>query len=162
MKTLSVLAVSLLATFHALPAQCLFTSVTTQTIGSGCNVGTTGYCKIVGLPTTTTFALDIPNCALDIQVTLFEGCGVVVPLRAVVIGFQQVAVPLPDFGIACLLHVSPDIVLSTGSGPMQLALPPGVASLGFFAQSIALSLAPAGGQGADGFTFSDAVAVSLQ
>ncbi len=59
MKPLGVFAIPLLATLTTLPAQCLFTSVTTQTIGSGCNVGTTGYCKIVGLPTTTTFTLDL-------------------------------------------------------------------------------------------------------
>lgn len=156
------LSSALLFASASLSAQCLFTSVATQMIGPGCNVGTTGYCKIVGLPTTTTFTLDVANCALDIRVNLFEACGVVVPFRAVAIGFQQIAVPLPDFGAGCTLHVTPDIVLSTSSGPLQLMLPPGVATLGFFAQSIALSLAPVGGQGSDGFTFSDAVAVSLQ
>ncbi len=150
------------ATAAALPAQCLFTSVTTWSIGGGCNVGSTGFCKLVGMPTTTSFSLDVSNCTLDIQVNLFEACGVVVPLRAVVIGFQQVAVPLPDFGVGCMLHVSPDIVLSTGSGPIPLVLPQGMAGFGFHAQSIALSIAPLGGANGDAFTFSGGETVILQ
>ncbi len=152
----------LLATAAALPAQCLFTTVTTWSVGAGCNVGSTGFCKSVGLPTTTSFSLDVSNCTLDIQVNLFEACGVVVPLRAVVIGFQQVAVPLPDFGVGCMLHVSPDVVLATASGPIPLALPQGMLGFGFFAQSIALSIAPLGGAGGDAFTFSGGETVILQ
>lgn len=152
----------LLALASAAPAQCLYTTLATQVVGAGCNVGTTGYCKIVGLPTTTTLTLDVQNCALDMQVNLFEACGVVVPLRAVVVGFQQIAVPLPDLGVNCMLHVSPDIVLSTSSGPLQLALPLGLPFLGFYVQAVALSLEPSGGLGADGFTLSNAVWVDLQ
>lgn len=161
MKAIGSSLASLLALAAASPAQCLYTTMTTQTVGAGCNVGTTGYCKIVGLPTTNVLTLDVQNCALGVQVSLFEACGVVVPLRAVVIGFQQIAVPLPDFGVGCMLHVSPDLVLSTASGPLQLALPLGLPFLGFYVQSLALSLAPPGA-GADGFTFTDAVWVDLQ
>jgi len=162
MKAICSSLASLLALAAASPAQCLYTTMTTQTVGAGCNVGSTGFCKVVGLPTTTVLTLDVQSCALDMQVNLFEACGVVVPLRAVAVGFQQIAVSLPDLGLGCMLHVSPDLVLSTGSGPLQLDLPLGLPFIGFYVQAIALSLAPLGGQGSDGFTLSDAMWVDIQ
>ncbi|MBL9078410.1 MAG: hypothetical protein JNL08_12945 [Planctomycetes bacterium] len=162
MNTIASLGAWLVAAAAALPAQCLVTTVTTQTVGTGCNVGSTGYCKLVGVPTTTTYTLDVTTCTLDAHVNLFEACGVVVPVRAVVIGFQQVAVPLPDFGVGCMLHVAPDIFLTTGSGPVQLMVPLGLPGVGFFAQSVAFSVAPPGGAAGDGFTFSDAALVIVQ
>lgn len=160
MTTRSLFAMFALAA--ALPAQCLFTSVTTQTIGPGCNVGSTGYCRIVGLPTTLGTALDSPNCALGVQVNLFEACGVTVPVRLLAIGFQQAFAPLPEFGPGCTLHVAPIAVLAGTTGPFTVSLPPGVPVCQFLMQGAALSIAPVGGQGTDLLTFSAALQVDLQ
>ena len=143
------------------PAQS-FSSVTTQVIGAGCNVGSTGYCKNVGVPTTTAFTLDGANHALAIEVNLFEACGVTVPLRAVAVGFAPISVPLPDLGLGCELHVVPDLILTSATNPLRLSLPHGLPTLWLFTQAIALSLAPPGGQGSDGFTLSEGRLVSLQ
>jgi hypothetical protein len=160
MKTTALL--SLLALAASLPAQCLFTTVATQPIGPGCNVGSTGFCKIVGMPTTLAATLDVTNCALDVQVHLFESCGVTVPLRLLVLGFQPMTIPLPDFGLSCTLHLAPIAILAGTSGPFSLPLPPATPAFSFLMQGAALSLAPFGGQGADTLTFSDALQVDLQ
>jgi len=146
----------------ALPAQCLFTSLTTTSVGPGCNVGSTGYCKVVGLPTTLSTSLDPANCRLEVQIHLFEACGVTVPLRLLAFGFQPATVPLPEFGPGCVLAFAPLAVLSWSTGPIALDLPPGVAALSFLVQGAALSIAPPGGQGLDALTFSDALRVDLQ
>ncbi len=160
MKTPTLLSVIALAA--SMPAQCLFTTVTTQPIGPGCNVGSTGFCKIVGMPTTLASALDTTNCALDVQVNLFEACGVTVPLRLLVLGFQPTAIPLPDFGFACTLHIAPIAILAGSTGPISIPLPPATPTFTFLMQGAALSIAPLGGQGADTVTFSDALQVDLQ
>ncbi|MBL8727780.1 MAG: hypothetical protein JNM25_05075 [Planctomycetes bacterium] len=152
----------LLALTAAVPAQCLFTSVATQSIGPGCNTGSTGFCKLVGLPTTLSVALDAANCTLDLQVNLFESCGVQVPVRVIAVGFASTALPLPEFGPGCMLHVAPIGFLTSSTGPFTLDLPPGVPSLSFLVQGAALSVAPLGGQGNDVLTFSDGVQVDLQ
>lgn len=151
-----------LASAAAAPAQCLFTSVATQSIGPGCNVGSTGYCKVVGLPTTLEVSLDTTNCRLDVAVNLFEACGVQVPFRLLAVGFAPAAVPLPEFGMGCTLHLAPIGVLTQASGPFAIDLPPGVQQLSFLVQGAAMSLAPVGGQGADSLTFSDGLQVDLQ
>jgi hypothetical protein len=152
----------LVALTAPVPAQCLFTSVTTQSIGPGCNVGSTGFCKIVGLPTTLSVGLDAANCTLEVQVNLFESCGVQVPVRAIAVGFASTALPLPEFGPDCMLHVAPIGFLTSTTGPFTLDLPPGVPTLSFLVQGAALSIAPVGGQGNDVLTFSDGVQVDLQ
>src|SRR4029434_3801435 len=48
-------------TTASLPAQCLFTSVTTQSIGPSCNFGSTGFCAIPSVPSTLTTTLDTVN-----------------------------------------------------------------------------------------------------
>ena len=145
-----------------LPAQCLFTSVTTQSIGPGCNVGSTGYCKPIGLPTTLAVELDPANCRLEVSVRLFEACGVQVPFRLLAVGFAPTALPLPEFGAGCTLHVAPIGIMADTTGPFRIDLPPGVQQFSFLVQGAAMSLAPFGGQGTDVLTFSDGLQVDLQ
>jgi hypothetical protein len=147
-------------TTASLPAQCLFQSVTTQSVGPSCNVGSTGFCAIPSVPSTLTTTLDTMNCKLIVQVNQFEGCGASVPLRLLVLGTQQVAVSLPEFGPACMLHVAPMILLAGTTGPFSLDLPPGVTSLSFFEQGAALSHFPL--TTPDVLTFTEGLAVSLQ
>jgi len=147
-------------TTASLPAQCLFQTVSTQSIGPSCNFGLTGGCAIPSVPSTLTMTLDTMNCVLIVQVNQFEGCGASVPLRLLALGTQQVAVLLPEFGTGCTLHVAPMILLAGTTGPFALALPPGVASLSFLAQGAALSHDPF--TTPDVLTFTDGLAVSLQ
>jgi hypothetical protein len=147
-------------TTASLPAQCLFQTVTTQSIGPSCNFGSTGFCAIVSMPSTLTTTLDTPNCKLIVQVNQFEGCGASVPLRLLVLGTQQVAVSLPEFGPGCMLYVAPMILLAATTGPFSLDLPPGVASMSFLEQGAALSHFPF--TTPDVLTFTDGLAVSLQ
>ena len=147
-------------TTAALPAQCLFQTVTTQSIGPSCNFGSTGFCAIPSVPSTLSTTLDTVNCKLIVQVNQFEGCGASVPLRLLVLGIQPVAVSLPEFGPGCTLHVVPMVLLAGTTGPFSLDLPPGVASLSFLAQGAALSHFPF--TTPDVLTFTDGLAVSLQ
>ena len=143
-----------------LPAQCLFTSVSSQSIGPSCNWGSTGFCAIPSVPSTLTTTLDTMNCKLVVQVNQFEGCGASVPLRLLVLGTQQIAVSLPEFGPGCTLHVAPMILLAGTTGPFPLDLPPGVTSLSFLMQGAALSHFPF--TTPDVLTFTEGLAVSLQ
>ncbi|HEX5054253.1 MAG TPA: hypothetical protein VFZ65_20915 [Planctomycetota bacterium] len=160
MQTTARLLFAAVAASAALPAQCPFQTVTTQSLAPGCNFASTGLCAIVALPTTLTTTLDTTNCRLDISVNAFEGCGATVPLRALVFGTQQVFVPLPEFGATCALHVAPIAMLATASGPFSLNLPPGLSSLSFLVQGAALSVPPF----AIGniLTLSDAQSIDLQ
>ena len=144
----------------SLPAQCLFQSVTTSSIGPSCNFGSTGFCAIASMPSTLTTTLDTVNCKLIVQVNQFEGCGASIPLRLLVLGTQPVAVPLPEFGMGCTLHVAPMILLAATTGPFSLDLPQGVSAMAFFAQGAALSHFPF--TSPDTLTFTDGLAVSLQ
>ena len=162
MKLSLLFAATVLVSAVAVPAQCLITTLTTQTIGPGCNVGSTGFCKVVGRPTTLNVTLDPGACSLSMQVDLFESCGVTVPLRAIAFGVQPAFLPLPQFGAGCALHEVPILFVPTTADPLVLTLPPGVPSLGFLAQALALSIAPVGGGGTDLLTFSDALAILLQ
>ena len=156
-KILSIVAA---LTTASLPAQCLFQSVTTQSIGPSCNFGSTWFCAIVSMPSTLTTTLDTVNCKLIVQVNQFEGCGASVPLRLLVLGTQPVSVSLPEFGPGCTLHVAPMILLAATTGPFSLDLPPGVPALAFFEQGAALSHFPF--TTPDVLTFTDGHAISLQ
>ncbi len=158
MKTLSLLAV--LSALGAAPAQCLFTSVATQPVGESCNFASTGMCAIVALPAFVDVALDIANCALDVEVVAFEGCGASVPLRVLMFGAQTATIPLPDFGFSCALNLLPDAFLAVAPGPTALALPPGLQTMSFYVQGAALSVPPLSSEG--WFTFSAGSLVSLQ
>lgn len=147
-------------TTASLPAQCLFQTVTTHSIGPSCNLGSTGFCAIPSVPSTLTTTLDTMNCKLIVQVNQFEGCGASVPLRLLVLGTQQVVVSLPEFGPGCTLHVAPMILLAGTTGPFSLDLPPGVASMSFLGQGAALSHFPM--TTPDVLTFTEGLAISLQ
>jgi hypothetical protein len=157
-------ALSFLAalTATALPAQCLFTSVTAQSIGASCNVPSTGFCAIVAVPASLHFALDVPNCSLEVDVNAFSGCGASVPLRVLVFGTQPAAVPLPEFGSDCFLHLLPIAFLTTTTTSFTLALPPNVPALSFLVQGAALSTFVSPGPGTTTLAFTDGVSVSLQ
>ncbi len=158
MKTLLLPLVTALASSVA-SAQCLFTTVTAQSVGPSCNFPSTGGCAIPSVPVSLTPTLDTGNCTLSIAVNAFEGCGATVPLRVLALGFQPVAVPLPEFGLGCTLHVLPVVMLANASGPFVLPLPNGVASLGFLAQGAVISVPPF----SSGFVaLSDGLSVSLQ
>lgn len=143
----------------AASAQCLFTSVTAQSVGPSCNFPSPGLCLIMTPPVSLTPSLDSTNCTLSIEVNAFEGCGATVPLRVLALGFQQVAVPLPEFGLGCTLHVLPLVLLATTSGAFVLSLPPSTSSLGFLAQGAVISLPPFG---AGIFALSDGLSINLQ
>jgi len=123
----------------ATPAQCLFTGVTAQAVGQSCNAAHTGFCAVAAFPSFLLPELDTANCQLDVTVTAFEGCGAVVPLRVLAIGFQPTFVPLPQFGFDCALQVDPIAILATTSPQVTLSLPPNVPQLGFLAQGLAWS-----------------------
>lgn len=124
------------------PAQCLFTNVSQTPIGPSCNFASTGMCAVVALPPWLEPALDAPNCRLQVDLVVFEGCGATVPVRALLFGFQPATVPLPDLGLGCALHFPPIGALVVGSGPFVLDLPPGVPSFTFLMQGAALSVPP--------------------
>ena len=106
-----------LALTAATPSQCLFTSVSAQPVGQGCNSGHTGLCMIPGFPSTLIPELDTTNCELDVTVTALVGCGgVTVPLRVLAVGFLPTFVPLSMFGSGCALQVDP-IALLASTGP---------------------------------------------
>jgi hypothetical protein len=139
MRTIPLLTFvsSLLAA--AAPAQCLFTSVTAQSVGQSCNAASTGFCAVAAFPSFLLNELDTGTCTLDVTVTAFEGCGATVPLRALAIGLQPAFVPLPEFGLGCALQVAPVAMFVTTSTSITLDLPPNVAQLSFLAQGVALS-----------------------
>jgi len=149
-----------LALAGAVPAQCLFTSVTTQSSGPSCNVASTGMCAIVALPAWLEATLDIVNCRLLVDVNAFAGCGATVPLRMLAIGLQPASVPLPDLGPGCTLHVQPVAFLGSTSATFALDLPPGVTSFAFVMQGAALSVPPLSGD--PRITLSEGQRVSLQ
>ena len=66
MRYQSLLLLTALETGLSLPAQ--FQSVTTQSIGPGCNMGSTGCCAIVQSPTTLTVQLDVFTNRLQLNV----------------------------------------------------------------------------------------------
>ena len=144
----------------AAPAQCLFTSVTTDSVGPPCNAASTGFCAVVAMPAWLTSALDVANCRLQVDVNAFEGCGATVPVRVLAIGFAPAAVPLPDLGIDCMLHVLPIAFLASASPTFLLDLPPAVPTFAFYMQGAALSIPPFATEG--WFTLSAGQLVSLQ
>ncbi len=157
MKVLATMALA------AAPLAAQFSSVTTTTAAPGCNLWWTGCCAIASMPAALQFALDATNNRLDVTVTALEGCcGVAVPLRALALGTAPAAVPLPEFGANCTLHVDPAVLLATTGTGFSLQLPATPAALGFLAQGLAWqtwSFAPAA---ADRFLFTDAYAVTVQ
>lgn len=143
----------------AAPAQCLFTSATATPTGQPCNAAHTGLCLIASFPSSLQTGLDTTACELDVTITAFQGCGATVPLRVLAIGFQPVAVPLPEFGFGCELQVAPIALLATTGPSVTLALPPGVPQLQFVAQGVAWShFAPV----PDVLAFTSGYAISLQ
>ena len=156
-STIVCLAAALLA--GAASAQCLFSSVSTQSVGSSCNAPSTGFCAIAAMPVSLTPTLNTTNCSLTIQLTAFEGCGATVPLRVLALGFQPASVPLPEFGATCALHIAPIVLLADTTGTFVLPLPTSTASLGFYAQGAALSVPPFG---ANILAFSNGLSVNLQ
>src|SRR5262245_42425201 len=160
MMRFDLLFVAALTTGLALPAQ--FQSITTQSIGSGCNLGPTGCCAVVAGPTTFSPSLDTLNNQLRLHVNAIEGCcGVAVPLRLLVLGSQPAFVPLPEFGGTCVLHVAPVALFATTGDHFLFNLPP-LPPLSFLAQAAAWITSPFPGPGADVVTFTDGVAITLQ
>ena len=128
-----------LALAAAAPAQCLFTSVTAQSVGQSCNAASTGFCAVAAFPSFLEPVLDTANCQLNLTVTAFEGCGATVPLRVLAFGFQPTFVPLPEFGSDCALQVDPVGILATTATSFTLNLPPNVPQFSFLAQGLAWS-----------------------
>jgi hypothetical protein len=154
-----LLASTLLA---AAPLAAQFTSVTSTPVAPGCNQWFTGCCAIASMPASLQLALDSTAQRLDVTVTALEGCcGVAVPLRALALGTAPAAVPLPEFGAACTLHVQPAVLLATAGTTFSMQLPPSVATLGFLAQGLAWQTWSFGPP-AERFLFTDAYAVTLQ
>ncbi len=127
-------AAALLAPFAV--AQCPFHTVTAQSYGQGCNPVFAGQIPTVAI------ALDATACSLDAAVGAFGGCcNTYLVGHLLVLGPQQVAVPLPGFGVGCTLLADPAIVLfapamvgGTFTLPLPtVALPP----LTFFVQGAA-------------------------
>ena len=156
---LTLLAATTLAL--STPAQCLFTSVTATATGEPCNAASTGFCAVAAFPSFLLPELDVANCTLEVTITAFEGCGAVVPLRVLAIGFQPAAVPLPEFGFGCELQVTPIALLTTPSPTVSIALPPGVPTMNFVAQGLAWSHFAAAAN-PDGFAFTSGYTIDLQ
>ena len=155
-----LLFAAVLAAGLSLPAQ--FQTVTTQSIGDGCNLGPTGCCAVVQSPTTLTASLDPATNQLRMDVNALEGCcGIAVPLRLLVIGTQPAFVPLPEFGSTCVLHVAPVALFATTANHFLFDLPP-LPPLSFLAQAGAYITSPWPGPGADLLTFTDGFAITLQ
>jgi len=100
--------------------QCAFSSVAVSTYGQPCSVWT--------LPSqmpAISVALDATSCTLGMDVTAFPGCcNSFLTGRVLVLGLQQVSVPVPQFGVNCNLLVSPDVFLfQQSSGAFQMPLP---------------------------------------
>jgi hypothetical protein len=159
MNTFPLLVLAAALATNVASAQCLFANVAGVTIGPSCNLPSSGFCKLLPPPTALVSSLDTGNCTLTVHVEAFSGCGASVPIRALAIGLQNAAIPLPEFGLGCALHLLPVAMLVGTSGPFVLQLPQGVASLGFLMQGAAFSQAP---QGTSSLTFSDGIAITLQ
>jgi hypothetical protein len=142
-----------------LPAQSLFTSQTTQSLGDGCNAVSTGYCKFLSQPTTLNAQFDASAGTVTLTLNAPEHCGATVPVALLALGTQPSAILLPAFGPDCVLHLLPILVLANGNDPFVLPLPPGMTSLTFLAQGAALSVDPVGNAVV---TTSDALAITLQ
>lgn len=142
-----------------LPAQTLFTSQTTQSLGDGCNTMPTGTCRMLSLPTSLVAQFDPASATETIRVNAYAFCGVVIPVTVLTIGLQPANVPLPMLGPSCVLYLDPLAVLANTNEPFVLALPPGLPSLTFLAQGAALGIDPVVGFVV---TTSDALAITLQ
>ncbi len=125
------------------PAQCQFTALTSQPIGTFCNMGSTGCCAIAGGPTQLEAQLDVTNCSLGLTVRAIEGCcGVTIPLRVVAIGTTLANVPLPQFGIGCTLWLQPTDFFVLSGATTALPIPPALPPLTFLAQGAAVVVDP--------------------
>lgn len=145
--------------FAALPAQCPFSSLSSQSVGPWCNTASTGFCAIASTPTTLTTVLDPASCSLTVDVVAFQGCGASIPLRALALGAQPAHVPLPEFGPMCELQVAPDVLLASAGVSFVLPLPAGaLPPLTFYCQGFALSVPPFG---ADIATLSEGLEITL-
>ncbi|MBL8735796.1 MAG: hypothetical protein JNL12_05155 [Planctomycetes bacterium] len=142
-----------------LPAQTLFTSQTTQSLGDGCNSMPTGTCRMLSLPTSLVAEFDASAGTVTVRVDSYAFCGVVVPVTVLALGLQPANVPLPALGPSCVLYLHPLAVLANANEPFVLPLPPGVPSLTFLVQGAALGIDPMVGFVV---TTSDALAISLQ
>lgn len=109
-------------------AQCQFSGVSVQTVGAGCNPVFAGNNPSIG------GRLDTTACSLGLQVTAYAGCcNTWLRDRVLLLGLQQVNVPLPQVGSGCTLLARPDVLLwlpVSGGDTFSLALPPGL-PLGF-------------------------------
>lgn len=161
MPTILRTAFASFALAAAMPAQCLFTTVSNQSVGQSCNAASTGFCAVASFPSFLLTSLDTANCQLEITVTAFEGCGATVPLRVLAFGFQSVFVPLPEFGFGCALQVDPVGIVATTSTSVTLDLPPNVPQLNFLAQGLAISSFPVATP-PDQLVFTAPYAISLQ
>lgn len=141
-----ILATFALAALLAAPAaaQCQFSTLTMQTVGPFCNLGTTGCCAIVEQPTVLAGTLDTNRCALGMQVSALEGCcGVAVAARVLVLGTGPANLPLPSLGRGCTLSVQPDAMLLLLSGDtFALPIPRGLPPITLLAQAAALITSP--------------------
>lgn len=142
-----------------IPAQVPFTSLTAQSVGEGCNGVSTGLCKFLSPPTTLSAQLDAGAGTVTITVNALEFCGATVPLTVLVLGLQPAALPIPEFGVGCTLHLLPAMFLANTNSPFVLPVPTGLATLQFLAQGAALSVDPFG---SDRFTTSNALSITLQ
>ena len=135
----ALFAVALAAS--SLPAQ--YQTLTAQSIGAGCNIGSTGCCDVVGMPTVLAPTLDTTTNRLLFTIDALEGCcGVTVQLRALALGTQQVLVPLPEFGSLCSLHVAPIVLLAATGNPFVVLLPPSGPPVTLLAQGAAFITDP--------------------
>lgn len=163
MATRSCVRLAAAALLATAPLLAQFSSVTATPVAPGCNLGWSGCCAVPSAPATLEFTLDTNAQRLDVTVAALEGCcGVTVPLRVLALGTTSAAVPLPQFGVGCTLHVTPAVLLASVVPTFSLQLPASPATLGFLAQGLAWqtwSIAPVA---ADRFLFTAASAVSLQ
>ncbi|HEX6811790.1 MAG TPA: hypothetical protein VF384_09235 [Planctomycetota bacterium] len=160
MRSVALLLAAALTAGLSLPAQ--FQTVTAQSIGPGCNMGSTGCCAIVQSPTTLVPMLDVAANRLHLSVNALEGCcGVAVPLRFLVLGTQPVFVPLPEFGGTCALHVLPVALFASTANNFVFDLPP-MPPVSFLAQAAAFITSPFPAAGSDVLTFTDGLAITVQ
>jgi len=111
-------AISLCASFAS--AQCAFSSVSVTSYGQPCSIwlGPTP-------PTTLAVQLDGASCTLGLDVMAFPGCcNTFLTGQLLVLGLNQISVPVPQFGVNCTLLVSPDVILfQQSSGQFAMPLP---------------------------------------
>lgn len=119
MRAIQFLSTIALTTSLAI-GQCAFSSVSVSAYGQPCSVW-----QLPSQMPTISVALDGASCSLGMNVAAYPGCcNSFLTGHVLVLGLQQLSVPVPEFGVNCNLLVSPDVFLfQQSNGTFQMPLP---------------------------------------